>query len=86
MLKLNKDFQEHPEFLKGYGFIQEPTKDGYSLRINEVEFYIPIRSYDVFEAYYLYIITDSATMIINEYEKILAMFEFGIFENYLRKW
>ena len=36
MLKLNKEFREHPEFLKGYGFVQEPSHDGYSLKVNDL--------------------------------------------------
>ena len=84
MLKLNKEFRGHPEFLKGYGFVQEPTHDGYSLKVNGIEFYIPTKGYDVFEEFYLYIITDSATVITNEYEKVLALFEFGILENWVK--
>ena len=83
MFRLNKDLQKHPEYLKDWYFILEPTKDGYSYKIGSVELYIPIRSYDVFREFYVYIITDSATVIEKEIDKLIILFEWGVLENVL---
>lgn len=52
-------------------------------KIDSIEIYIPIRDYDVFRSYYVYIITDTATIITHELDSIIAYFEMGILENYL---
>ena len=83
MFRLNKDLQKHPEDLKDWGFILEPTKDGYSYKNGSVELYIPVRSYDVFREFYVYIITDSATVIEKELDKLIVLFEWGVLENVL---
>lgn len=83
MFRINKDLQKHPEDLKHWGFILEPTHDGYSFKDGSVELYIPIRSYDVFREYYVYVITDSATVIEKELDKLIVLFEYGVLENVL---
>lgn len=84
MFRLNSRYRNDlGKILKPYGYTLEPTKEGYSLKVNSIEIYIPIRDYDVFEAYYVYIISDSATMITNELDQIITLFEIGILENCL---
>lgn len=83
MFRLNSKYRKDHKILKDYGFILEPTHDGYSYKIDSIEVYIPIRSYDVFREFYVYIIPDSSTVISNELDFLIAMFENGILENYL---
>lgn len=83
MFRLNKDLQKHPEYLKDWDFILEPTKDGYSFKDGSVEIYIPVRSYDVFKEFYVYIITDSAIVIEKELDILIKLFEYGVLEKIL---
>lgn len=83
MFRLNSKYRKEHTILKKYGFILEPTKDGYSYKTDNIEVYIPIRSYDVFREFYVYIIPECSTIISNELDFLIAMFEIGILENYL---
>ena len=83
MFRLNNEYRKEHTILKDYGFTLEPTHDGYSCKINNIEVYIPIRSYDVFKEFYVYIIPVYSTVISHELDFLIAMFEMGILENCL---
>lgn len=83
MFRLNSKYRKDHKILKDYGFILEPTHDGYSYKIDSIEVYIPIRSWDEFQEFYVYLIPEYSTVISHELDFLIVMFEMGILENYL---
>ena len=83
MFRLNKKYRDNHTILKNYGFKLTPTREGYTKKIYDTEIYIPIRTYDKFVEFYVYICPECATIITHELDQIIALFEMGILENYL---